>query len=109
MDMSTFTNREDFTEARLKRHLFGLRKHQVSVALIVLALHGYAVKLDFLGEPNASAAKELLDELREDATPIWSCSTKDGGFWETWQRDAMKYGDLTTTNSWNVHLARNGF
>ena len=108
MDMTTFTNKEDYREARLRRHLFGLRKNQVSVALIVLALHGYHVRLEYLGEPNASAAKEMLDELGGDSVDVWSCSTKDGGFWETWQRDAMKYGDLTTTNSWGVWSQKNG-
>ena len=109
MDMSHFNKKEDYREARLRRHTSGLRRNQVPVALIVLALHGYNVKLDFMGEPNASAAKEMLDELGKDSIDIWSCSTKDGGIWETWQRDAMKYGDLTTTNSWNVWQARNGF
>lgn len=108
MDMTTFTNKEDYSEARLRRHLFGLRNNQVSVALIVLALHGYEVRLDRIGEPNASLAKELLDELGTESTAVWSCSTKDGGFWETWQRDAMKYGDLTTTNSWSVYKGRHG-
>ena len=63
MDMNSFTNREDYSESRLRRHLFGLRNNQVSVALIVLALHGYDVRLERIGEPNASLAKELLDEL----------------------------------------------
>ena len=107
MDMTDF-HKEDYTEVRLAQHLTGLRNSQVTVALIVLALHGYHVRLDYLGEPNASAAREMLDELGKDGIPIWSCSTKAGGFWETWQRDAMKYGDLTTTNSWNVYRARNG-
>ena len=70
MDMSQF-NREDYSEARLGRHLFGLRNNQVSVALIVLALHGYEVELEYVGEPNAPLAKELLDDLEDDATPVW--------------------------------------
>ena len=106
MDMSDFTNREDQQEVRLAQHLTGLRKNQVTVALIVLALHGYDVKLNYLGLPNASAAKEMLDELEHEGTPVWSCSTKAGGFWETWQRDAMKYGELG--RSWDVYQARNG-
>ena len=107
MDMSEFTRVRDLKEARLRRHLKGLRENQISVALIMLELAGYRVTLDYVGEPNASAAKEILDEL-EDPTSVWSCSTKDGGVWETWQRDAMKYGDLTTTNSWNVWKTRKG-
>jgi hypothetical protein len=105
MDMSDF-QKEDYTEVRLAQHLTGLRNNQVQVALIVLALHGYNVRLDYVGEPNASAAKEMLDELEGDATPVWSCSTKAGGFWETWQRDAMKYGELG--KSWDVYQARHG-
>ena len=105
MDMSKF-NREDYKEARLGRHLFGLRNNQVPVSLIVLALHGYNVELEYIGKPNASLAKEILDELGDDATPIWSCSTKDGGFWETWQRDAMKTGELG--RSWDVWKDRKG-
>ena len=98
--------KEDYTVARLRRHLFGLRKNKLNVALIVLALEGYDVELNYIGEPNASLAKELLNELGDDATSVWSCSTKDGGFWETWERDAMKYGELTS--SWNVWKARKG-
>ena len=105
MDMSDFTNRED-GEVRLAQHLTGLRKNQVTVALIVLALHGYDVKLNYLGLPNASAAKEMLDELEYDSIPIYSCSTKAGGFWETWQREAMMTGELG--RSWDVYQARNG-
>ena len=99
-------HKEDYREARLGRHLTGLRNNQFEVALIVLALHGYDVKLEYVGEPNASLARELLEELGDDRTPIWSCSTKDGGFWETWQRDALKYGELT--QSWETWKARKG-
>ena len=63
-----------------------------------LNLAGYHVELHYMGEPLASAAKELLDEIKgDDQTAIWSCSTKDGGVWETWQRDALKYGRLDAT------------
>ena len=96
MDMSTFTNKEDHRLTRLRRHVLGLRNNQESVALIVLTLLGYEVELHYTGKPNASAAKEMLDELDwDDSIAIWSQSTTAGGFWETWQRDAMKYGELT--------------
>ena len=90
----------DWGVVRRAQHLAAIRRNQVSVAEMIL----------FLAEdpPNASAAKEALDELDfESQRGIWSCSTKDGGMWETWQRDALKYGDLETTNSWNVWKARN--
>ena len=90
--------RPDWGNSKRARHLLAIRRNQVSVAEMFL----------FLAEdpPNASAAKEALDELEhEDATGIWSCSTKDGGVWETWQRDALKYGELT--RSWDVWKAEN--
>ena len=90
----------DWGRVRRLQHLAAIRRNQVSVAEMIL----------FLAEdpPNASAAKEALDELDfESQRGIWSCSTKDGGMWETWQRSALKYGDLTTDNSWNVWKARN--
>ena len=106
MDMSDFTNREDNQEVRLAQHCGGIRKNQVPAALIMLVLHGYHVTLEYVGLPNASAAKEMLDELGYEGIPIWSCSTKAGGIWEPWQRDAMKYGELG--RSWDVYQARNG-
>ena len=59
----------------------------------------------FLSEhpPNASAAQEAFEELDWDAqTDIWSVSTTAGGIWETWERDALKYGRLDATNSYAV-------
>ena len=107
MDMSTFKSTDkgqekpDWGVVRRQVHLKAIRENQVSVANMIM----------FLAEdpPNASAAKECLDELDFDGQKgVWSCSTKDGGMWETWQRDALKYGDLTTTNSYSVWKARNG-
>ena len=105
MDMSKF-NKEDYAATRLRQHLFALRNNQVSVALIVLALHGYDVELEYTGKPNASAAYEALEELGDYRTPIYSMSTKDGGFWETWQREAMKTGELG--KAWDAWQARKG-
>ena len=59
----------------------------------------------FLSEhpPNASAAQEAFEELDWDTqTALWSVSTKAGGIWETWERDAIKYGRLDATNSYAV-------
>ena len=59
----------------------------------------------FLSEcpPNASAAQEAFDELDWDSqTALWSLSTTAGGIWETWERDAIKYGRLDATNSYAV-------
>ena len=59
----------------------------------------------FLSEhpPNASAAQEAFEDLDwETQTALWSVSTKAGGIWETWERDALKYGRLDATNSYTV-------
>ncbi len=59
----------------------------------------------FLSEhpPNASAAQEAFEELDwETQTSLWSVSTTAGGIWETWERDAIKYGRLDATNSYAV-------
>ena len=110
MDMSKF-NKEDYTEARLRRHLFALRNNSVSVALIKLLLHGYDVDMEYLeqryiGKPNASAAREVLEELEDDRTAIYSCSTKDGGVWETWEREALHTGELG--KAWDTWKNRKG-
>lgn len=57
--------------------------------------------------PNASAAREALEELdHDDQVAVWSCSTSDGGVWETWERDALKYGELT--DSYHTWAMRKG-
>ena len=68
-----------------------------------LYLEGYAVELHYIGKPNASAAKEALDELSyEDSTAIWSVSTTAGSVWKTWERAALKTGELDETGAWGV-------
>jgi len=94
-DMTQFTG----ADYKLKKHLMAIRENKFTVGHIFL----------FLCEdpPNASAAKEALEELSwEDQIKIWSCSTKDGGVWETWERDALKYGELQ--DSYQTWLRRIG-
>ena len=57
MDMSDFQNKPEWGNSKRARHLLAIRRNQVSVAEMFL----------FLAEdpPNASAAKEALDELAE--------------------------------------------
>ena len=85
----------DGYSSKLQRQMDAIRRNKHSVGHMFL----------FLCEdpPNASAAKECLDEIEhKDQTDIWSCSTKNGGVWETWERDALKYGDLDTTRSYET-------
>lgn len=88
---------EDFQESKLRRHNKAIRENKLSVAHMIL----------FLEEdpPNASAAKECLDELGYEGIDIWSCSTTAGGIWERWERDALKYGELT--DAYRIWCARN--
>ena len=88
-------------DSYLKRHTAAVRDNQITVLAI----------LDFLLDdpPNASAAREALQECDQDVqTRLWSQSPTAGGIWQTWQRDALKYGDLDATNSYNVHRQRTG-
>jgi hypothetical protein len=87
---------------KLLQHTKAIRENKISVALMFLYLQGYEVELHYIGKPNASAAKEALDELNYEGIPIWSCSTTLGSVWETWERDAIKFGDLDATKSWGV-------
>ena len=87
--------------SKLKRHTMAVRQNPDLVQAI----------LEFLLEdpPNASAAREVLQTCeRQVAIDLWSCSPTNGGIWETWMRDALKYGDVTTTNSYAVFRARKG-
>lgn len=89
--------------SKLRRHTGAVRDNQIEVALIILYLAGYEVELNDTGTPRASAAKEALCELdKQDQINVYSTSTTSGGIWQTWQRDALKNGDLDTTRSWSV-------
>lgn len=90
---------EDYKAARLLRHCNAIRRNKDVLAAVFA----------FLNEspPNASAAREAFHEMtNDDQIAIWSVSTTDGGIWETWERDALKYGDLDVTGSWNTWSAR---
>jgi len=92
MDMSKYSIRDD---SKLRRHCEAIRQNQDIVGAIFEAFSQFP--------PNASAAKERFDELsHDDQTPIYSVSPRDGGIWETWQRDAIKFGRLDATNSYAV-------
>lgn len=83
----------DGSSFRLKRHCEAIRRNKDILAEV----------FNFLSEdpPNASAAKEAFDEIEshDDQTAIWSLSTTAGGIWERWERDALKYGELTDAYS----------
>ena len=102
MDMSKFSKVTGVRENALREHTEGIRKHQLEVALMILYLHGYEVELNDTGQPRASAAKEILNELHYSGIPIWSCSTKSGGIWETWQRQLLKTGDVDASPAWRA-------
>ena len=91
------------TDSKLRRQGEAIRLNKISVGLAFLYLAGYEVELHYIGKPNASAAKEVIDELNyETQTAIYSVSTRDGGVWERWERDAIFYGRVDATNSYAV-------
>ena len=92
MDMTRYTQTGD-TEWKLRKHTKAIRENQLSVAFMLLALNGYECDMHRTDKPNASFAKECLDELdMEGQVGVWSCSTKAGGIWTTEQRRMLKYG-----------------
>ena len=96
---------EDLTY--LRRHTEAIRDNQISVALMFLYLQGYDIQLEYMGEPRVSEAREIFNELTNaEKISLWSMSTTKGGVWETWQRDALKYGNLETTKAWETWKAR---
>jgi hypothetical protein len=91
-DMSKYSNDGSF---KLRGHLGAIRENQVSVACMILYLHGYDFELTQTGSPLASAARECLQELdKKDMVGIYSCSTTVGGIWSTSQRYMLKYGEV---------------
>ena len=89
MDMTKYSGASDF---KLRRHCKAIRENQLSVAFMILYLHGYEFDLKRVGKPLASAAMECLDELGYDRIDLWACSTRSGGIWSTEQRHMLKFG-----------------
>jgi hypothetical protein len=99
MDMERYTKKSQNSSWKLLRHLRAIRENQLVVAEIFL----------FLAEdpPNVEGAVEAFESLdKKDQIAIWSCSTRDGGVWERWQRDALKYRELT--DAWRIYCERKG-
>ena len=80
-------------EFKLRKHCKAIRENQLSVAFMILYLHGYNFDLHTRNVSLASAAQECLDELGYDGIDIWSCSTTAGGIWTTEQRRMLKTGE----------------
>ena len=91
MDMTQYSNVPDY---KLRKHCKAIRENQVSVAYMILALHGYEVEVHRAGKPLAGFARECLDELGYDGIDIWACSTQAGGIWTTEQRKMLKTGKV---------------
>ena len=88
-DMSKYS-----TDSKLRRHCEAIRRNKDIIGSVFIYLSEHP--------PNASAAEEAFNELNhEDQTAIYSVSTKDGGVWETWERDAVFYGRLDETKAWD--------
>ena len=80
---------------RLLKHTAAIRRNQDIVGHVFLAFAEHP--------PNASAAEEGISEIEfDDQIAVMSISTRDGGVWETWHRDAIKFGRLDATNSYAV-------
>ena len=93
MDMAEYTGTQQ--DDRLQQHTAAIRRNLDILGHVFLFLSEHP--------PNASAAKEGISEIEfDDQIAVMSLSTRDGGIWETWHRDAIKYGDLDTTNSYAV-------
>ena len=94
MDMTAYTSTQQ-TDSKLRRQVDVLRRNKDIFAHVFKHLSD--------DPPNASAAKEAYDELPyDDQIPGYSVSTKDGGVWERWERDAIFYGRLDATNAYAV-------
>ena len=94
MDMSQYNGHDERRHAnRLLECLGAIRRNKDILADVFLALAE--------DPPNATRAMESFEEMEnEDKIAIWSLSPTAGGIWETWERHAIKTGDLN--NSWDV-------
>ena len=93
MDMTQYTDNVP-SDYKLRKHCKAIRENPVSVAFMILYLHGYEFELKRTDAPLASAARECLDELGYDGIDIWSCSTTAGGIWTTEHRNMLKTGEI---------------
>jgi len=99
MDMNQFTSTHKDVSWKLRRHLKAIRENQIEVAEIFIFLSEFP--------PNVEGAYEVFNTLEQvDQIGLWSCSTKDGGVWERWQRDALKTGELT--DAYRIWCERKG-
>lgn len=95
MDRSKFSKPEP---PPLTKHTGAIRRNKDILA------HVFA----FLSEnpPNASAAQESFAEISDGDQIALFIAPSKGGIWETWERDAIKFGDLDVTNSYAVWQRR---
>jgi hypothetical protein len=103
MDAQSFTRGDAQVAAvsKLRAHCEAIRRNKDVLAII----------FQYLGEeiPNASAAQEAFEELdAQDQISLWAVSPTAGGIWESWERDALKYGRLDATRTYETHCKRKG-
>lgn len=101
MDAGKYVNASPHKDVgwKLQGHLKAIRENQFEVAEIILLLSQEI--------PDAEGAREVLYGLdQQSQIGLWSCSTKQGGMWERWQRDALKYGELT--DAYRIWCQRKG-
>ena len=96
--MTKFTSAEVAELHRLRKHTAAVRRNKDILGPL----------FNFLSEqpPNASAAQEVFEELGyQEQIDLYLAPTK-GGIWETWERDAIKTGEVS--NSYDVWCRRIG-
>jgi hypothetical protein len=93
-DMRQYNANQPTKEGRLAEHTKAIRDNQLSVAFMILYLHGYEFEMRRTDKPLASAARECLDELGYDGISLWSQSTTKGGIWTVEQRRQLKTGEV---------------
>jgi hypothetical protein len=98
MDMTTFMIAKPSGDIKLLKLCDAIRRNKRDILVAVF---------QFLNEdpPNASAAQEAFEEMNhEDQIAIFSVSKTAGGIWETWEREALKTGQLGP--AWDIWAAR---
>lgn len=95
-DMTQYSGKENGELIRLRQHCAAIRRNKD------ILWHVFS----FLQEepPNASAAQEAFEEIHfEDKIALYLAPSK-GGIWETWERTAIKTGELG--NDYEIWKAR---